>query len=246
MLILVTNDDGVDAKGIRALARSLKEIKGARVVIVAPDREQSAKSHSLTLHRPLRLIKKARDVYAVTGTPTDAVMMGCHVVLDKKPDLVVSGINRGANLGDDVHYSGTVSAAMEGGIMGIPSIALSLVSREKFNYKTAATFAKKIVLAARKNKLPGGLVLNVNVPQEAKNLDFLITKAGKRDYGEICAQRIDPRGAPYYWVGGNLFEFEDIPGSDCNAIKSGKISVTPLRVNLTDTQYQKNMGSWTW
>lgn len=246
MLILVTNDDGVHAPGIRALAKGLKEIKGARVVVVAPDHEQSAKSHSLTLHRPLRLIKLSKDIYAVTGTPTDAVMMGCHVVLKKTPDLVVSGINRGANLGDDTHYSGTVSAAMEGGIMGIPAIAISQVGLDKFSYKTAVRFAKKIVQAARKNGLPGGIVLNVNVPPQARSLDFLVCKTGKRDYGEICIERIDPRGRPYYWVGGNQFEFEDITGSDCNAIKAKKISVTPLRVNPTDHHYLKKMKAWRW
>ena len=243
---MVTNDDGVDARGIRALAKGLKELKGCRVVVVAPDHEQSAKSHSLTLHRPLRLIKKSKDTYAVTGTPTDAVMMACHIILKKLPDLVVSGINRGANLGDDVHYSGTVSAAMEGGVMGIPAIAISQLGLEKFNYQMAVKFAQKIVRAATKNALPGGIVLNVNVPQNAQTLDFEITKIGKRDYGEICAERVDPRGRPYYWVGGNQFEFEDIADSDCNAIRAGKIAVTPLRVNPTDKQYLNKMRSWQW
>lgn len=246
MLILVTNDDGVDAEGIRALAKGLRSIKGCHVVVVAPDHEQSAKSHSLTLHRPLRLIKKSCDVYAVTGTPTDAVMMGCHIVLKKKPDLIVSGINRGANLGDDVHYSGTVSAAMEGGIMGIPAIAISQVGRVHFKYGMAVKFTKKIVLAARRNKLPGGIVLNVNIPPGATKLDHVITKTGKRDYGEICAERMDPRGFPYYWVGGNLYEFEDIRGSDCNVIKQGLISVSPLRVNMTDVNYSRKMQAWKW
>ena len=246
MKILITNDDGIDAEGIQALAAGIRKIKSVKVTVVAPEREHSATSHSLTLHRPLRVIKKAKDEFAITGTPTDSVMMGCSVVLKNKPDLIISGINRGANLGDDVHYSGTVSAALEGGIMGIPAIAISQVGREKFNYDTAVRFAQKLVAVVKKNPLPLGIVLNVNVPDGAKTLDYEICKTGKRNYGDVYEERVDPRGRPYYWIGGNLFEFQDIPGSDCNVITSGKISVTPLKVNMTDYNFIDTMKAWKW
>lgn len=247
MRILVTNDDGVDADGIKALAKGLKSISSYDVVVVAPSRERSATSHSLTLHRPLRIIKKKKDVYAVDGTPTDSVMIGVSKVLQgHAPDLIVSGINRGGNLGDDVHYSGTVSAAIEGGIMGIPAIAISQLGKDKFSYGMAVKFAQKIVKAVQKNPLPKGVVLNVNVPVNAKTLDFEITKIGKRNYGDIFEERKDPRGKPYYWIGGNQYEFQDIKNSDCNAIVDGKISVTPLKVNMTDYNFLKKMKTWKW
>lgn len=246
MKILVTNDDGVDAAGIKALAAGLRKLRGLNVTVVAPERERSATSHSLTLHRPLRIIKKDKNDYAVDGTPTDSVMLGCAVVLKSKPDLIVSGINRGGNLGDDVHYSGTVSAAIEGGIMGIPAIAISQLGRDVFRYETAVKFAQKIVRVAAKNGLPGGIVLNVNVPDGAKKLDFEICKTGKRNYGDIYEERIDPRGRPYYWIGGNLFGFEDVPGSDCDAILRGKISVTPINVNMTAYNFIDAMKGWSW
>lgn len=243
--VLVTNDDGVDAKGIRALAKALREVKGVHVTVVAPDREQSTTSHSLTLHRPLRIRKKSKDVYAVNGTPTDSVYLGTSVLFkDRVPDLVFSGINRGGNLGDDIHYSGTVSAAMEGALMGIPSVAVSQLGMEKFNYKLAADFSKKLLKFLIKNPLDKGLVLNVNVPAKAKNLSYRVTKTGKRDYGNLCDRKLDPRGRPYYWIGGDQYKFFDIAGSDCNAIVDNKISITPIKVNLTETAYIKKMKSW--
>lgn len=246
MKILVTNDDGIEAKGIKALAAGLRELEGLDVTVVAPERERSATSHSLTLHRPLRIINKGEADFAVDGTPTDSVMLGCSMVLKGKPDLIVSGINRGGNLGDDVHYSGTVSAAIEGGIMGIPAIAISQLGRDEFEYGMAVQFAKKIVDVARKNGLPGGIVLNVNVPENVKSLDFEICKTGKRNYGDIYEERIDPRGRPYYWIGGNLYGFQDIPGSDCDTVLKGKISVTPIHVNMTAFHFMETMKEWKW
>lgn len=246
MKILVSNDDGVDAKGIKVLEKALKAMTGVEVMVVAPDRERSATSHSLTLHRPLRIVKRRRNVYAIDGTPTDAVMLGCSVILKCNPDLIISGINAGGNLGDDIHYSGTVSAAIEGGIMGIPAIAISQLGTAKFDYGFAADFAQKLVRAVGKNTLPRGLVLNVNVPAHPKNLDFEITKQGKRDYGDIYIEKKDPRGRPYYWIGGNSYAFQDIPGSDCNAIVAGKISITPLSVNMSDHSFIKEMENWKW
>lgn len=244
--VLVTNDDGVDAAGIKMLARSIADLADVHVTVVAPDREQSTTSHSLTLHRPLRINKRKKDVYAVNGTPTDCVFMATSVLFKDRegPHLIFSGINRGANLGDDIHYSGTVSAAIEGGIMGIPSVAFSQMGGPKFDYKMAGQFARKLLPYLKKNTLPKGIVLNVNVPAGIKKLDYLITKTGKRNYGELHEKKIDPRGQPYYWIGGNQFDFYDIKDSDCNAIVANKISVTPINVNLTDKDFMKDMKKW--
>lgn len=243
--ILVTNDDGVDAKGIKALAKSLATIPGVEVIVVAPEREQSSTSHSLTLHRPLRIIKKRKNVYAVNGTPTDSVFVGVAVILkDKRPDFIFSGINRGGNLGDDVHYSGTVSAAVEGGMMGIPSVAMSQLGREKFDYDVAAKFAQKILKLIQKNNLPPGIILNVNVPEKVKSLDYEVTCTGKRDYGNLYEEKIDPRGRPYFWIGGYQYKFHDIEGSDCNAIIAQKISVSPIQVNMTSRSFVTEMKKW--
>ncbi|MBX7148417.1 5'/3'-nucleotidase SurE [bacterium] len=246
MLILVSNDDGIDSPGLKKLASELKKIKKARVVVVAPSKEQSATSHSLTLHRPLRIEQHGKDEYAVTGTPTDAVMLGVHKILKKKPDVVVSGINRGANLGEDVHYSGTVAAAVEGAIMGVPAIAVSLVGIENFNFGPAATFAKKLTQQVLKKGLPKGTVLNVNVPNLAasKIKGYKITRLGKHSYGDVIVKNVDPRGKPYYWIGGNPFKFEKIKQSDCEAFDDGKISVTPLSVDMTYYDLMDELNSW--
>lgn len=247
MKILITNDDGIDAEGLKVLARSLRGLKGLQVTVVAPERERSATSHSLTLHRPLRIIKRGKGYFAVDGTPTDSVMVGTSVILKTAPDLIVSGINRGGNLGDDVHYSGTVSAAMEGGIMGIPSVAVSQVgTQDKYQYTMAAQFTRKLVEVLKKHPLPKGIILNVNVPENVKTLACLVTKTGKRNYGDVYVKNLDPRGRPYYWIGGNDYSFQDIPGSDCNAITQGKISVTPISVNITSHSFIKEMERWKW
>lgn len=246
MLILVSNDDGIEARGIRILARSLKKIRGAKVIVVAPDREKSAASHALTIHRPLRIKKISPGFYAVDGTPTDAVMLAVHSILKKKPDLIVSGINRGANLGEDVHYSGTVSAAMEGAIMGIPAIAISVVGSTHFRYDVAARFSVKLARRILREGLPPGLVLNVNVPNlhPKKIRGVLATQLGKHLYGDINIEKIDPRGRPYYWIGGNPNRFEERKGSDCEAYLAGKISVTPIKVDLTDRAFLGKMKKW--
>lgn len=243
-LILVSNDDGICARGIRALIKKLRPL--GRVVVVAPDQERSAASHSITLHRPLRVKKVGRDLYSVDGTPTDCIMIGMHEVLKEAPNLIVSGINHGANLGDDVHYSGTVSAAFEGAIFGIPSIAVSLVSEDGGDMNVAADFAARLAKKVLKKGLPTGIILNVNVPPlPAKMITgYEITKQGKRDYGDIIVEKVDPKGRKYYWVGGDEANFANIPGSDCNAIRAGKISITPLRVNLTDRGFLKKLNNW--
>lgn len=246
MLILVSNDDGVHQPGIKQLARSLKKIRGSRIVVVAPDRERSASSHALTIHRPLRVEKIAPDFYAVDGTPTDSVMLAVHAILKKKPDLLVSGINRGANLGEDVHYSGTVSAAVEGAIMGIPAVAVSVAGNDHLRFDVAAKFSVKLVKNIIREGLPKGVILNVNVPNlpSEKIRGVEATCQGRHIYGGIIVEKIDPRGRPYYWVGTNAPEFEEIKGSDCNAHRRNKISVTPLRVDMTDKFFLKKLETW--
>ena len=233
MLVLVSNDDGFFSKGIQALAQALR--KHADVWVVAPDREKSAASHSLTLHRPLRVSKISKQVYAVDGTPTDCITLGIYEILKRKPDLIVSGINKGGNLGDDVHYSGTVSAAIEGAMAGVPSIAMSLVARERYMFAPAANFAVKLAKWVYRVGLPKGAVLNVNVPNVPENQieGHAWTKLGKRNYGDIIDEKMDPRGRAYYWIGGDETGYDDILGSDCNAILENKVSITPLQVDMT-------------
>ncbi|MBI4365635.1 MAG: 5'/3'-nucleotidase SurE [Deltaproteobacteria bacterium] len=243
-LFLVTNDDGVYSEGIRMLAKALKQV--GHVVIVAPSVERSAASHALTLHRPLRIAKISRDVYAVDGTPTDCVNLGVNEVLRRTPDLLISGINRGGNLGDDVHYSGTVSAALEGGILGIPSVAISLHARDHFRFQGACTFAVRLARKLLHTELPRGTILNVNVPNIPKNRirGYVFTKQGKRNYGDIVVEKIDPRGRKYYWIGGDDAGFEDIPDSDCNAVLDRHISISPIRVDMTDHGFLQKMQRW--
>lgn len=244
-VILVTNDDGVGARGIVLLARALARL--GRVVVIAPDQQRSAASHSITLHRPLRIHHLEPDVYAVDGTPTDCVMIGVHKVLRRRPDLLVSGVNHGANLGDDVHYSGTVSAAFEGGILGIPAIAISLVADGIGNIPTAAAFAARLARKVLREGLPPGIVLNVNVPDlPTKRIrGYAFVKQGKRNYGNIIAERVDPRQKKYYWIAGDETSFEDIERSDCNTVHEGMIAITPLRVNLTDPVALQWLSAWT-
>ena len=246
MLLLVSNDDGIYAEGIRVLAETLKKI--GRVIVVAPDREKSAASHSLTLHRPLRIANIKKNFYAVSGTPTDCINLGINEILDRKrPDLVVSGINHGGNLGDDVHYSGTVSAALEGAMMGIPSIAVSLVARDdRLHFRPAANFAAKLAKMVVKHRLPPGIVLNVNVPNfpQTSLKGYAFCKLGKRNYSNIIEEKLDPRKKKYYWIGGDEVGYENIPGSDCNAILERKISITPLKVDMTDYPFLEKIRTW--
>jgi 5'-nucleotidase len=235
MIILVCNDDGIHSEGLHALEAALAKI--GEIYTVAPDREQSAVSHSLTLHRPLRIDEIAPRRFAVNGTPTDCVNLAVKGFLPVRPQLVVSGINRGANLGDDITYSGTVSAAMEGSLLGIPSIAVSLVIKGTPNhYAAAADFAAVLAKEVIAQGMPSDTLLNVNVPniprEELKG--FLLTRQGKRRYAETLDVRIDPRGRKYYWIGGDDLGFDPDEGTDCVAVHDGFISVTPLHVDLTN------------
>ncbi|MEE9552912.1 MAG: 5'/3'-nucleotidase SurE [candidate division Zixibacteria bacterium] len=250
MLILISNDDGYLSPGINALAREMR--KHGRVVIVAPMWEQSGTSHSLTLSRPLRAKKISRDIYAVSGTPTDAVMIAVYCILKRKPDILISGINHGPNMGDDVTYSGTVAAAMEGTLLEIPSIAISQVTSNHFytrdarRFDKAARFAAKMAKGVLKNGLPPGHLLNVNVP-EGKKVDirrYSITRLGKREYHDVITEKIDPRGEPYYWIAGHYTVTDKGPDTDYTAISGNLISVTPLNIDLTASRFYDEIKSW--
>jgi 5'-nucleotidase len=233
MIILVCNDDGVRSDGLQSLARALEPL--GEVFVVAPDREQSAAGHSLTLHRPLRVEEVAPRQFAVDGTPTDCVNLAVSGLLPARPGLVVSGINKGANLGDDITYSGTVSAAMEGTLFGIPSMAISLAARTAFDFGPAAEFAALLVAQVLERGLAPETLLNVNVPDRPREqmAGFRITRQGKRRYGEALIEKVDPRGKKYYWIGGDELGFVHEPGTDYAAILEGAVSITPIHLDLT-------------
>ncbi len=235
MKILLTNDDGVHAPGLAALIGRVSEV--AEVVVVAPDREQSAVSHALTLHHPLRAARISENVFSVEGTPTDCVNLGIHSLLSFRPDLVISGVNRGANIADDVTYSGTVAAALEATLMGIPAIAVSLVTRGAGeNYDAAAACAARLARTVFDNGLPRDTYLNVNVPDLPADrlLPPLITCQGKRSYEGTIVDKVDPRGRNYYWIGTADLSFQDIPGTDYHAVSRGHVSISPLHIDLTN------------
>ncbi|HEV7734910.1 MAG TPA: 5'/3'-nucleotidase SurE [Candidatus Binatia bacterium] len=234
-LILVCNDDGIVSEGLQALADAVSA--HGRVVVVAPDREQSAVSHALTLHRPLRIDQVAPDRYTVDGTPTDCVNLAINAILKTRPTLIVSGINKGANLGDDVTYSGTVSAAMEGTLLGVPSIAFSQIGRGPYDFSIAADFASRLVGRLLAAPMPPDTLLNVNVPRfadGARPTGVSLTRMGKRRYGDAIVEKVDPRGRKYYWIGGEELAFVEEEGTDFSACRDGRISVTPIHLDLTN------------
>jgi len=233
--ILISNDDGIHSEGIKTLARALKRV--GEVFIVAPDRERSAASHSLTLHKPLRVEKIGPNAYAINGTPTDCINLAVNGILKKRPDLVVSGINKGGNLGDD---------AMEGTLLSIPSFAISLVSisRENFDFKNAARFAARLARFILKNRLPKDTLLNINVPDVDEIKGYRITKQGKRLYGDAIVEKVDPRGKKYYWIGGDILKWEGGEDTDFKAITSNFISITPVHLDMTNYASFKELHKW--
>ena len=231
MRILITNDDGIFSEGLKLLAEALAEL--AEVIVVAPDREQSASSHSLTLNRPLRMRRIREHWYAVDGTPTDCVNLGVQGLLkEEPPDLVVSGINFGLNLGGDVTYSGTVSAAFEASMHRLPGIAFSQEVGEGFSFRAAAELAREIVAALIAGEVPRDLLLNVNFPAGAP-LGVRWTRLGKRSYRQTVVEKRDPKGRKYYWIAGTP-EWEHEAGTDYEALMAGYVAVTPLHLDLTD------------
>jgi 5'-nucleotidase len=232
--ILVSNDDGVSAPGLEALVGALAPL--AEVIVMAPLTEQSASSHALTLRHPLRVRTIAPGRMAVDGTPTDCVLLALKEFLPEPPHLVVSGINQGPNMGEDVIYSGTVAAAMEGAILGVPSMAVSLASWSFPDFRGAAEVSARLVARLLESRLPERFLLNVNIPpvpaEEIRGLRA--TRLGTRVYHDVIVKKMDPRGRDYYWIGGGEPTWVSSPGSDFAAVAEGFVSVTPLLIDLTD------------
>ncbi len=243
MRLLLSNDDGVHASGLRALAAAFP---GDEVWVVAPDREQSASSHSISLHRPLRLHEVGPRRFSVDGTPTDAVYMALnHVMRGKRPDLVISGVNHGPNLGNDVLYSGTVAAAREGALLGVNAIAISLASpTPPFAFEHAAAFAAALARRMVAHPPPAPTLLNVNVPPGPVK-GYRFARLGRRTYGQEVVEKLDPRGRRYYWIGSEA-SWEDVPNSDCTTVfEEGLVSVTPLHLDTTHDALLSEMRNWT-
>ncbi len=237
MRVLVTNDDGVFAEGLRVLVGELAQV--AEVLVIAPERQQSATGHAITLHKPLRLepvrLEHTIGAYASNGTPADCVILASLSDLPQ-PDMVISGINAGANLGEEVLYSGTVSAAMEGALQEIPSLAVSVCSYDNVLYEGAARFVRRLVTAVQDEwPLPPDTFFNINIPNvpPAALKPALLTRLGRRKYSNVLSKHTDPRGRPYYWFSGSPLESDAAEGTDIQAVQDGHISMTPVHFDLT-------------
>ena len=243
-LILVTNDDGVYAEGLSALADAMTPL--GEVAVVAPATEQSAVSHSLTLRSPLRVNRVAEGRFAVEGTPTDCVLLAIHNLLGRTPDLIISGINHGTNLGDDVTYSGTVSAAMEGTLNNILSVAVSLEMGPHCTFTEAGALIRPVVQRVLAEGLPKDTLLNINIPncRPADQAGYAWTTQGRRTYGDVIVQKADPRGRPYYWIGSGKPIWTHTHGTDVEAVREGKVSITPVHLNLTNFEAIEDLRSW--
>jgi len=245
-LILVTNDDGISSQGIKTLSIALKTV--GEVYIVAPETEQSAVSHALTLHRPLRHHEIEHNSLYVNGTPTDCVVLAVNKLLPQRPDIIISGINHGGNLGDDITYSGTVAAAMEGTILGIPSMAVSLVTdytdngdyqKSSSRFMAAAEYAAELSKKILEKGLPKDTLLNINVPDTEKINGVKFTKQGKLAYDGAIREISDPRGRTCYWIGGGIPQWEAGEKTDLEAVRNGYISITPVHLDLTNYEAMK-------
>lgn len=249
--LLITNDDGIYAEGIQRLSQLLFESGNYCISIVAPDHERSAVGHAITMHRPLR-VQEAQFIHnpelagwSVNGTPSDCVKLAVEAILEQRPDLIISGINRGSNLGTDVLYSGTVSAAVEGVILGIPSMAVSLAEGGKSeDFLYAAGFVHSLIPRLVKFKLPPGTLLNINIPPDTGRIKGAkVTRLGIRRYRNSFDKRIDPRGLIYYWLAGELVEGEEASDTDVRAVLDGYISITPVHFNLTDYDLMPSLAA---
>jgi 5'-nucleotidase len=249
--ILVTNDDGIRSKGLLELVKALSSV--GNVHVVAPDRERSGVGHAVTMHRPLRVtevrnIPEAVTGFQVDGTPADCVKLATAVLLDHRPDLVVSGVNAGPNLGTDVLYSGTVSAAVEALIMGIPAVAVSIAdySPQWLGLEAAVALASRMAQAVQRRGLPEDTLLNINLPRlpatEIKGIK--ITKVGIRRYRDFVEKRLDPWGRTYYWLTGEAIDMQDGADLDTSAVKAGWISITPIRFQLTHEGFRDELARW--
>lgn len=244
MKILISNDDGVYSAGIRQLKKHLEQI--AEVTVVAPDRNRSGASNSLTLDNPLRIKTIEPDIISVEGTPTDCVHVALTGILSEDPDMVVSGINHGANLGDDVWYSGTVAAAIEGRFLGLPAIALSMASDHPQHLDTAGLVAIKLIQQLNLDPLPAATILNVNIPDIPINQlqGFAVTRLGTRHRAEKIVPATDPRGFPIYWIGPAGSQADAGEGTDFHAINQHLVSITPLQIDLTQYQAFEQLSQW--
>jgi 5'-nucleotidase len=246
MKILISNDDGIDAPGIRALAEAVKDM--GEIYVVAPHRERSTAGHSLTLHKPLRILSLGSNFFATTGTPADCVYLGIREIVKGRPDVILSGINRGANLGTDLYYSGTVAAAREAALMNIRSYAFSLVDlsmtipnapKEDMRFSMAAQMARKVVESTIQVSFPSHSLLNVNIPniEASKIKGMKVSRQGIRYYKDEVTKRTDPRGRDYYWIGGAYEGFEKDALSDCHAVEESYISIAPINIDCTHNQF---------
>lgn len=244
MKILLSNDDGYQSEGIATLALALADL--AELTIVAPDRNQSGASHSLTLETPLRVARTREGIYYVNGTPTDCVHLAITGLLDHEPDMVIAGINHGANLGDDVLYSGTVAAAVEGRFLGLPAIAVSLAGQNPRHFDTAGQAARILLQRLQEQPLPADTILNVNVPdvpyQQLQG--FAATRLGYRHRSEPVVESRDPKGRPVFWVGAAGVGQDAGPGTDFDAIEHLRVSVTPLHIDLTRHTAIPSLAEW--
>jgi len=239
--ILISNDDGVEAEGLKRLYEALRDARPDwRITVVAPDSERSAASHALTLTQPLRILERGDGIYAVTGTPTDSVLVAMNVILaDDKPDVVLSGINHGPNMGEDVHYSGTVAAAFEGQILGVPAVALSLASKAlPLRFAAAADFVENKLTSWIDDGIDPGLLLNVNIPagEPSAVRGIRTCRLGNRIYTDVVVKKEDPRGRDYYWIAGHQQAVTKVPDTDLVLSADNWITVTPLLVDITDTR----------
>lgn len=244
MKILVTNDDGVASPGLHALADAMREL--GEVWVVAPDRERNAVGHGLTLHKPLRINRLDKRVYSINGTPSDCVNLGVKKLLATAPALIVSGINQGVNLGDDVTYSGTVSAALEGTILGIPSFAVSQEGGKVFLFGAAAHYALRLARLVLREGLPEETLLNMNVPNRPRTgiAGVRITSLSRRRFDEPIVEKVDPHGRHYYWIAGTRVSWERREGSDHEALRRGMVSITPLHLDLTHHAVLDQLRQW--
>lgn len=242
-LVLLSNDDGIGSANLHALADAIEHAQLAEVLIVAPERERSAASHTITLHKPLRLHDHGNNRFALSGTPVDCVYLGVIELAPRPVDLVLSGINRGFNLGSDVFYSGTVAAAVEGGLRNIPSIAFSIDPAKDRDLDAALGFCVALVERVLAEGLPERTILNVNLPAHT-DARYAWTRLGNRVYQDDVTQRSDPRGRAYYWIGGGLAEMDHGPDTDCHAVANGIVSVTPLHLDLTSHEILAAKRIW--
>jgi 5'-nucleotidase len=246
--VLLSNDDGLFAEGLQLLRRELSQVPQLRITTVAPDREQSAQSHALTLSNPLRVQEHEGNQFSVSGTPTDCVLVALKGLLQSdRPDVVISGINHGPNMGEDVHYSGTVAAAFEGMLLGLPAIAISLASKQQpRDFSGAAFFLREVLVPWLFAGAANGALLNINVPalapQELRGVRFC--RLGSRKYDDVIIRKEDPRGRAYYWIGGDSSHFADLPESDFAWCAKGWVTVTPLHPDLTDDTALKRLSVW--